>query len=81
MKGRETSKFVLGCVLGVCGLFALAILVGWFMGKEDATGLMAAICAPAGTALGYYYWKAKNENLSKYGGGHHKDEDEETRHY
>lgn len=71
----ETSKFVLGCVLGFCGLFALAILVGWFMGKEDATGLLAAISAPAGTALGYYYWKAKNENMSKYGGSCDKHEE------
>jgi uncharacterized membrane protein YeaQ/YmgE (transglycosylase-associated protein family) len=77
VKQRETSKFVLACVLGFCGAFALAVLVGWFMGKEDATGLMAAICAPAGTALGYYYWKAKNENLSKYGGKSSDNEYEE----
>jgi hypothetical protein len=45
------------------------------MGKEDATGLLAAISAPAGTALGYYYWKAKNENMSKYGGSCDKHEE------
>jgi hypothetical protein len=74
VKKPETSKLVLGAVLAFCGAFALAILVGWFTGKEDATGLLAAICVPAGTALGYYYWKAKNENISKYA-DHDESED------
>jgi len=65
-KRFETSKVVLCCVLCACFLMALAILTGWFMGREDAAGLLAAVFTPGAISIGFYSWKAKAENVLKY---------------
>lgn len=72
-KRIETSKKVLGAVLTFCLVYLALILVGWFMGKEDATGLAGVIAGMVTLIVGSYYVKAAKENLNKYG---RKDDDE-----
>ena len=40
MKRIETSKLVLGGVLGFCGVLACFVMVGWFMGLEGAPAML-----------------------------------------
>lgn len=73
---KETSKLVLGWVLIVCLVFSITILVGWFLGLDGAPELVGVIAGTAGIVIGFYSWKAKNENISKYGKGDDGDYDE-----
>lgn len=72
----ETSKKLLifavamVIVITVVTVFAVFIL-------NDASpleALIAGIFGLASTSFGFYYWKAKNENISKF--GRHVDDDE-----
>ena len=68
MKRIETSKIVLGCTLLFCAVFAVAVLAGWYYGLDGAPEMLAIPASIAGTVIGFYSWKAKNENLIKLGG-------------
>jgi len=70
-KGRPTefSKLVLGMVMGT---YFFGVLFGSYIVYRASTEpgtLLAAwlsfIGAPTATAIGWYYWKAKNENMQK----------------
>ena len=66
MKRRiETSKKVLGGTLISCLVFSVVALIGWFMGREDALGILALVFALATLVVRYYMKKAEKENLAK----------------
>ena len=64
----STTKRVLYGTLIVCGLFIMVIIAAWVIwDRTDAAGLAGMIAAPAAVVIGFYEWKAKAENLAKYG--------------
>lgn len=65
MKRIETSKLVLGGVLGFCGVLACFVTVGWFMGLDGAPAMLGVIAGVSGISIGFYSWKAKTENVIK----------------
>ena len=67
-KKIETSKLLLWLLLSGLGIITLFAIIFSFSFK-DASPLIALIekAYPlASIAVGFYYWKAKNENLHKY---------------
>ena len=63
---REFSKLVLSAAVIVW--LAGAVFGGVIVSLEHSQlgELLAYIGAPAATAFGFYYWKAKCENVIKY---------------
>ena len=61
----ETSKKVLGGTLISCLILTVATFVGWFMGKENALGILTLIFALATLVVKFYMQKAERENLLK----------------
>ena len=67
MKSISTTKRVLYSTLIVCGIYLAIIIAAWVIwDRTDAAGLAGVVAAPAATAIGFYCWKAKAENLNKY---------------
>lgn len=67
MKRMEFSKKLL--VFIECFLIALFILtaVATFKGYVDAlVAMITGVFSLASIAFGFYFWKAKNENIRKY---------------
>lgn len=71
LKKREsatTSKIVLFATLIVWAIWITAIIVIWAIwDRSDAAGLAGAVTVVAAVVIGFYEWKAKAENLAKYG--------------
>lgn len=70
----EFSKKLL--VFIECLIIALFILtaIATFKGYVDAlVALITGVFSLASIAFGFYYWKAKNENIRKYAKGIDKD--------
>lgn len=64
----ETSKLLLAILLSVLGVLLPIIIVYTFL-AHDSTPLITYIDGAmklTTIAVGFYYWKAKNENLHKY---------------
>lgn len=64
MKNMEWSKRIL-----IFSYLVLAVFVIIFLAVEDKASAATALCAwivECGAATGFYFWKAKNENRSKY---------------
>lgn len=64
----ETSKLLLCLLLGGLNIIAITSIVFAFI-STDASPLIALIerySALATIAVGFYYWKAKCENIQKY---------------
>mgnify|MGYP006962935668 CR=1 FL=1 len=64
LKGMEWSKRIL-----ILSYLVLAIFVIIFLASDDKASAATALCAwivECGAATGFYFWKAKNENRSKY---------------
>lgn len=72
-KRIETSKKALGGTLIFCAAFAVAVLVGWFMGLPDVLGILGLVFALATLVVKFYMDKAKAENLQKIKRGVNKD--------
>ena len=67
-KRLSTTKRVLYGTLIVSGVFLAIIILAWVIfDRTDAAGLAGVVCAPAAVVIGFYEWKAKAENLAKYG--------------
>ena len=64
-KRIETSKKALGGTLIFCAAFAVAVLVGWFMGLPDVLGILGLIFALGTLVVKFYMEKAKAENIKK----------------
>lgn len=67
MKKLTTTKLILFATLIFCAILELGIVIAWiFFDKCDAASLAGVVAAPASVIIGFYEWKAKAENLSKY---------------
>lgn len=64
----ETSKLLLWVLLSGLGIIAIVTIVYSFLCKESdpLVTLIDGVTKLATIAVGFYYWKAKNENLHKY---------------
>lgn len=68
MRKLTTTKRILYGTLIVCGIFIAIIIAAWvILDRTDAAGLAGVIAAPAAVVIGFYEWKAKAENMAKYG--------------
>lgn len=68
MKKWTTTKIVLFLTLLFCAILEVVIIVAWIkLDRYDAAALAGVIAAPASVIIGFYEWKAKCENVSKYG--------------
>ena len=63
-----TSKRILYFVLAVALALAVAVTVGTFLqiDMSSVVAIAAGWDALTAAAVGFYFWKAKNENRSKY---------------
>lgn len=64
----ETSKLILVVDFIVAIILTAVVVVGTWLGKEMYQVTTVAACwdAQLTAAVGFYYWKAKNENRSKH---------------
>lgn len=62
----RTSKLILVVDFLIAILLGVIVVVGTFLGKDmsDVTTIAACWDAQMTAAVGFYYWKAKNENRS-----------------
>ena len=68
MKKLSTTKKVLFGTLIVCGILLVTIVVAWILlARSDAAGLAGVVTGLARIVVGFYEWKARAENLAKYG--------------
>lgn len=70
MKGAkcETSKLLLWLLLSGLGLIGVCSIIYSFLLHDSSplVALIEKISTLASIAVGFYYWKAKAENLHKY---------------
>ena len=68
-KKMETSKklllFAIALILYISAIATIAVFV--LGDSAPLEYLIGGVFALASTAYGFYFWKAKNENISKYG--------------
>ena len=64
----ETSKLLLWLLLSGCGIVTVSTIVYTYLTSDSVplVTLIERIFALATIAVGFYYWKAKCENLHKY---------------
>ena len=64
----QTSKTILLVDFALAILLTAAVVVGMFLEKDASHTTAVAACwdGQLAVATGFYYWKAKNENRSKY---------------
>lgn len=68
MKKLCATKKVLFGTLIVCGILLVAIVIAWIvLDRSDAAGMAGVVTGLAGIVVGFYEWKARAENLAKYG--------------
>ncbi len=67
-KRYETSKLLLWLLLSGCGITLVSTIVYTFItsDSEPLVTLIERLFALASIAVGFYYWKAKAENLHKF---------------
>lgn len=63
---HETSKILLFAVLFISFAFDVVLVVGWFKGL-DAGVMFGENQAAKIAVISFYSWKAKSENVWKYG--------------
>jgi len=63
---REYSKLILAAVMAMffVGVAVGGVVVLW-LAPDQLPALLAFIGAPVATAIAFYYWKAKCENIVK----------------
>lgn len=64
----ETSKLLLWLLLSGCGIVTITTIVFVYLTSDSVplVTLIERIFALATIAVGFYFWKAKCENLHKY---------------
>lgn len=74
-KVREFTKVVVAAVLATyfVGLIIGAVVV--FLSHDQLYAYLAYIGTPTATTVGFYCWKAKNENIAKHKWDHLKKPD------
>lgn len=74
LKNMEFSKkllyFIMMIILFLCALTAVSVFMGMY---EPLSSLIVGVFTLASIAFGFYYWKAKNENIRKYARGIDKE--------
>ena len=68
-RSKETSKKLLVFTVAMVILITIVTVIAVFV-LSDATPLeylIGGIFGLASTSFGFYFWKAKNENIAKYG--------------
>lgn len=66
-KLEMSKKIVYGIALLIVILLPVVIIVSCVTGDtQPLTNYVIGIFGLASIAVGFYYWKAKNENLNKY---------------
>lgn len=67
-KKIETSKLLLWLLLSACAVVIVVTIIAVICFKDTAPliTLIGCIFSTTDIAVGFYYWKAKNENLHKY---------------
>ena len=64
----STTKKVLTYTLSIWAIWVSVIIFVWAVwGREGAGELVAAVTVVAAVVIGFYEWKAKCENMAKYG--------------
>ena len=65
---RETSKTLLWVLIGGLGVITVSAIVASFLLQttDPLISLIENVTKLVSIAVGFYYWKAKNENLHKY---------------
>ena len=64
----HTSKLILLVDFVVAIFLTIIVIIGSFLEKDMSNVTTIAVCwdAQMAAAVGFYYWKAKNENRSKH---------------
>ena len=67
-KKRETSKTLLWVLISGLGIITVCAIVASFLlqNTDPLISLIENVTKLVSIAVGFYYWKAKNENLHKY---------------
>ena len=68
-KKIETSKKLLIFTIAMVLIISIVSIISVFV-LQDSTPLeflIGGVFALASTSFGFYYWKAKNENIAKHG--------------
>lgn len=67
LKNAEFSKKLLCFVTDMIVLTFVAVVISIFLGmSEPLVVFITGLFSLATIAFGFYYWKAKNENIRKY---------------
>lgn len=67
LKKAEFSKKLLYFVTDMIVLTFIAVVISMFLGmSEPLVVFITGLFSLATIAFGFYYWKAKNENIRKY---------------
>lgn len=67
-KESEFSKKVLNFVEAIILLTLCIVMAAVFMGNvSDLDAVVTGVFSLSSIAFGFYFWKAKNENIRKYG--------------
>ena len=63
-----TSKLILAVDISIAILLGAAVVCGSFIGRDmsQVTAIALGWDGQLAVAIGFYYWKAKNENRSKH---------------
>lgn len=79
-KKTETSKLLLivSDLMAAVVLISAIVAIFVLQTAEPLVYLIPAVFGLAATSHGFYYWKAKAENLNKWGQGDKIREEEET---
>lgn len=77
-KKMETSKKLLIYAMVLVVVISIIATIAVFVLGDSAPleYLIGGVFALASTAYGFYFWKAKNENISKYGNNVDSDADD-----
>ena len=63
----DASKRILRYLIVLICYVSILTAIALFLGHIDALiALITGVFSLASIAVGFYYWKAKNENLNKY---------------
>ena len=68
LKNMQTSKRILFIDFVIAAFLAIVVIIGAFFNKDvsQVTTIAVGWDGQLAVAVGFYYWKAKNENRSKY---------------
>ena len=62
---KETMKQIVFWILVFCAVAVVAVFIGWYQGLPNPVGMFGIASGIAMSAVGYYAWKARAENIEK----------------